>query len=966
MGKLYPPTIVGTVPSFYENGTTMNIVVPFSMNKSVGVSDVQSMRMRLKTINTDMLIGEQTCDFSNVINTEKGYYEASFDISNVSWNNQLTVGTYYKIQIAYQTCAADATPSGDDIGYYSSAQSVKLTNTPSVTIDGFEEGVNFNAFSFTGVYSNTDHSEKVHEYRFNVYDDNNNMIETTGWKLHNSYNDVDPDSSSDVYNLSASLQENLLYKVSYTVRTNNGLTIASPLYYIQSSMNLDSDVKGKVELKFNSNSASVDVYFVPGVFGTDEDNRASGKFIVSKASSADNFSSWTKIVEFVLSRDYPRDKIYSDFTVESGIRYRYAIQQVNDYGIYSNRNIVAEILVGFEDAYLYDGERQLKLQFNTKITSFKEVLSEVKKTTLGSQYPFIFRNGAIKYKEFPINGLISYWMDDQECFLKKETVGYVNWRDTTEYSDQNIALERIFKMEVLDWLNDGKPKLFRSPQEGNYIVRLMNISLAPFDKTDRMIHTFSCTATEIAAVTSENLSNYGFIHDQKIEATELRWQTFNMSELVPDEDGWTTDVLGGGISYHLTITNVRPGTIFKATVFEDNQWVEKEFVIGITGAYMVKVDEGIKNLKFKIDNAAPSLTGELTFATISQIRNRYNAISGVAIKNIAAQVCAYNTSINGTEIIKSSLVYLEDGLENWDKFNRKITDEFNSIPKFYYLSFKTKEIVVLNDDPNREASTAELKELVPNQEDRSDYYLYYLKNKKCYYGYYDAKKIFYRISGTYKESTPPTSFYDITMKHQTVSINGSEIKEYETKFNIQTTGERYIKNPDTIITSVKVGPAVFAVLGYQLRTIDYTIENATTKLQNAKAEYRRTKSNYMRKFFQLYQANSNIPAGTPYLSFNGDTDTYTFKTAKKAGTSGFIQIIYDANGNASLANWPQGTALPKDFKGLFSEQEIQNAYEAYRQAYQEYRNELLIALEAFTIIEQTGITDEAGEEENNE
>jgi hypothetical protein len=34
-------------------------------------------------------------------------------------------------------------------------------------------------------------------------------------------------------------------------------------------------------------------------------------------------------------------------------------------------------------------------------------------------------------------------------------------------------------MAVLDWLNNGKPKLFRSPAEGNYVLRLMNISMSP-------------------------------------------------------------------------------------------------------------------------------------------------------------------------------------------------------------------------------------------------------------------------------------------------------------------------------------------------------------------------------------------------------------------------------------------------------------------------------------------------------
>ena len=52
-------------------------------------------------------------------------------------------------------------------------------------------------------------------------------------------------------------------------------------------------------------------------------------------------------------------------------------------------------------------------------------------------------------------------------------------RDWHMFSDENILLEREFKLEVLAWLNDGHPKLFKSPYEGNYIVRLMKNQLTP-------------------------------------------------------------------------------------------------------------------------------------------------------------------------------------------------------------------------------------------------------------------------------------------------------------------------------------------------------------------------------------------------------------------------------------------------------------------------------------------------------
>jgi hypothetical protein len=58
--------------------------------------------------------------------------------------------------------------------------------------------------------------------------------------------------------------------------------------------------------------------------------------------------------------------------------------------------------------FLYDGVRQLKVRFNPKVASFKVDIPEQKLETIGSKYPFIFRNGNVYYHEFPISGLISY------------------------------------------------------------------------------------------------------------------------------------------------------------------------------------------------------------------------------------------------------------------------------------------------------------------------------------------------------------------------------------------------------------------------------------------------------------------------------------------------------------------------------------------------------------------------------
>jgi hypothetical protein len=88
---------------------------------------------------------------------------------------------------------------------------------------------------------------------------------------------------------------------------------------------------------------------------------------------------------------------------------------------------------------------------------------------------------------------------------------------TTDLTSPNFRTERKFKLKVLDWLNNGKPKLFKTSGEGNYIVRLMNVSLSPNDTVGRLLHSFSATAYEIAEYNRDNLNKYNL---NKIEVEQ--------------------------------------------------------------------------------------------------------------------------------------------------------------------------------------------------------------------------------------------------------------------------------------------------------------------------------------------------------------------------------------------------------------------------------------------------------------
>ena len=117
-------------------------------------------------------------------------------------------------------------------------------------------------------------------------------------------------------------------------------------------------------------------------------------------------------------------------------------------------------------------------------------------------------------------------MDGANLFVSKEELGLSNLRpQSINLEGYNIAAEKQFKLAVLSWLNNGQPKLFRSATEGNYIVRLMNVSLSPENTLGRMLHTFSTTGYEIG-----NAEAYEDLQKYKLnEGAVIKWSTAQYS-----------------------------------------------------------------------------------------------------------------------------------------------------------------------------------------------------------------------------------------------------------------------------------------------------------------------------------------------------------------------------------------------------------------------------------------------------
>ena len=81
-------------------------------------------------------------------------------------------------------------------------------------------------------------------------------------------------------------------------------------------------------------------------------------------------------------------------------------------------------------------------------------------------------------------------------------------------------------MKAMEWLNNGKPKLLRSPHEGNFIVRLMRVALSPEAKLGRLLHSFNGTAYEIDEYNYPNLIKYNFTNIiDNSDITFSHWKT---------------------------------------------------------------------------------------------------------------------------------------------------------------------------------------------------------------------------------------------------------------------------------------------------------------------------------------------------------------------------------------------------------------------------------------------------------
>ena len=528
----FPPLLVqGRIPAFYvdpEDGETGILSVPFTISGGATISDLVggNIVLRLKTLQEVILTNSIRSEYLQDNNL------AIFRIPK-EIIDQLYIGQYLKVQIA-----AIAHQTGQ-VGYYSDVAITKFTSKPSISIYGYESNIinNFST-SIIGIYSqaseDSDITERVNKYIFNLYNNNGQLIQSSGWKTHNSAIDDTTgtmalfSASTDSYDFLSNLRANTIYYVEYGVRTINGLEEYSERYSAQLSEIGTVDYSARLVAENIFDDGYMLVYF-DNISGFSSSHTEDTTYFLSRADDRD-FATWYLLSVFTMKNITELENWeYKDFLIEQGRTYKYSIQCLKNQNYSQRQETESFITADFEDMFLYDGQRQLKIKYNPKVSSFKLNHSETKIETIGNQFPYVFRNGNIEYYEFQLSGLISYLMDENEEFIKQADIGLIHNDNqsrlrtndqafiekdipTTQLTGYNMFSERLFKKEVLQWLSNGKEKIFKSPAEGNYIVRLINISMSPNDTLGRMLHTFSATAYETAKYDYQTIKQKQFLH----------------------------------------------------------------------------------------------------------------------------------------------------------------------------------------------------------------------------------------------------------------------------------------------------------------------------------------------------------------------------------------------------------------------------------------------------------------------
>lgn len=533
--NLYPPIVDTYVPAFLtDSGTDKDICrIYFTLSQFNTMEDIENVQVTVRSQYTNLSVLNKSKYPSEVMLTsiQEDTSKTSDDRYYIELNKtdiqggQFEINQYYKVQMRFtHVDAAEvslATPQAIDgwlaanINLFSEWSTVCLIrgiSTPQLAVSGFtiEDGeiswANYNPIIYgTLSFKDEEETERLKSYQVRLYDSNNQLLTDSGIQYTNT--------NSFSYGLNYNFVAGAAYKFTIECTTMN-LYSAIATYEFTTAIE-ESEI---LDFSFMAEADEDNGRVILTIKKSNITDGFTGELVLRRTSNKTNFTIWEDLKTYTYEGATAIKETFNDMTIESGVWYKYYLQKRSNGVAASTKYIKTPIMVIFDDMFLTTKDRQLKIKFNPTVSSFKRTIQESRTDTLGSQFPFVRRNGHADYAQFPIGGLISFQIDESELFTSLEELFGEHLYLYTDYNNDhriteanNIVYEKLFKDKVIEFLYGEQPKLFRSATEGNFIVKVMDASFSPNATLGRRIVSFTATAYEVAECNIDNFKKYDIL-----------------------------------------------------------------------------------------------------------------------------------------------------------------------------------------------------------------------------------------------------------------------------------------------------------------------------------------------------------------------------------------------------------------------------------------------------------------------
>ena len=537
--NLYPPIVETYMPAFLINSGDIvkdTCRVYFSISAYNSLADIANAQVTVSDQNTNVsVLNEEKypCDIMLVPimedrtkTTDDRYY---VDIKKTDLiGDNFEINTYYKVQIRFTSVNAESvsmtTPQAIDswlaanlsmFSEWSTVCLVRGISVPTLSFRGIDNTAGYTVWASGNVdlvgrltFADSADTERLRSYKIRLLK-GEEVISDTGEIYASIYNDINEINYTFKYLFEDG--GDYIIEVTYTTNDLYQETISYNIIVIEGG---SAPIDAKIFADTDEENGRILIY----IKGNTADE-FTGNIMIRRASSETNFTVWEDI-HLIKVEQQILDLVWYDTTVKSGVWYRYCAQEINGIG---QRSVIIQIkepiMMVLDHMYLVgQNGKQLKIKFNPQVSSYQRTIPEAKVDTIGSKFPFIKRNGDTNYRQYSISGLISHFMDQDGLLIDRDNMyesdEILSLYD--EYNDENritpfndYTYERDFREKVEEFLYSNDVKLFRSPTEGNALVKLMNIAFTPNQTLGRMLYSFTCTAYEIAEDTIDNYNYYG-------------------------------------------------------------------------------------------------------------------------------------------------------------------------------------------------------------------------------------------------------------------------------------------------------------------------------------------------------------------------------------------------------------------------------------------------------------------------